>query len=332
MTPRRAMGAIILVWIVVLMQAGLSIDWDPQIDARTPCNWQNVIHKAAQHLNRILLWAVTFFIIVPMYVKIGCTAWRLSKTEPHVSCYAPEIQAQQRKKLRERKLGTVLGLVLAVYLGCYIPQIIYTFATRALYNPPFPFAILFGQQIFNVIYKLQSVLNVFIYGWKNPTFRNAYLKMLGKKSHIGSAEIPLPSGRAVCQAVPNADTRTTAPTRATESTAPTRATESTAATRATESTADTRATESTAPTRATESTAAASTADTRATESTADTRATESTAATRATESTAEDTTAGVPIEYQLDQLVEAPPTSTACSTTFYLPQLPGATNEVGTA
>ncbi len=192
MTPRRALAAIITVWLLVVLQASLAINWNAEIGVQLPCLWKNVLHKIAIATTLSQLWGITLCIIVPLYARIGCIARHLSKTEPHISCYAPENQAQQKKRLQERKMGMTLGLVLGVYLFCYTPQSLYAIVIRRLYEEPFPFSVLVGQEILNAIYKLQSVLNVFVYGWKNPTFRSAYLKMLGRKNHLGLAEIPLP--------------------------------------------------------------------------------------------------------------------------------------------
>ncbi len=81
-------------------------------------------------------------------------------------------------------MATVIGWVLGIYLTCYVPLTTYDLIITLVYEAPFPFGVLLGNRILNVVYKMQCFLNVFIYGWKNIMFRNAYLKMLGKNNTV----------------------------------------------------------------------------------------------------------------------------------------------------
>ena len=180
-TPRRASVAILMVWIMAIVQTSLIIAWDSDVSEWVPCKWSNVSYKIGVYLSLLQLWVITFCIIIPVYGKIGCITWHLQKNEPHISNYPPENQSQQKKKLQERKMVTTIGLVLGVYLTCYIPRSLFDLSTTLLFDTPLPFGILLGYRMLNVVYKMQSVLNPFIYGWKNKMFQRAYLKMLGNK-------------------------------------------------------------------------------------------------------------------------------------------------------
>ncbi len=86
-------------------------------------------------------------------------------------------------------MANTMGLVLGTYLMCYLPTAVYNIISNQLYTPPQPFAILLGNRILNVTYKMQCVLNQVIYGYKNLAFRKAYKKLLCGESQPYNAEI-----------------------------------------------------------------------------------------------------------------------------------------------
>ena len=79
---------------------------------------------------------------------------------------------------------TTIGVVLGTYLICYLPAAAYTSIAMMVYKPPFPFGILLGNRILRVVYKMQCVLNPFLYGWKNKKFRQAYRRLLFRNPQV----------------------------------------------------------------------------------------------------------------------------------------------------
>ncbi len=181
-TPQRALSAILITWMVIIIQIALILAFGPSLNAEITCGWGQAMTKAAFYLTLGQFVLITFCVIVPLYGIIGCTAWKLSRNDPHITNYPPETQAIHKAKLQERKMVKTIGWVLGTYLTCFIPILLYPTLINFLgYTEPFPFGILLGQRILVFFYNFQSIQNPFIYGWKNVQFRKAYQKLLFKK-------------------------------------------------------------------------------------------------------------------------------------------------------
>ena len=181
-TPKRALAIIVSAWVALIVQISAIINWNSDINAQVPCRWTEVLYKIGNFVTLFQLCVITFCVIVPIYGRIGCIVRNLSKNEPHISCIAPENQVEKKKEKQERRMAKTMGWVLGVYLLCFLPLSIYDLAITMLYEAPLPFGILLGNRILNVVFKMQCILNPFVYGWKNQMFRGAYLKVLGNKN------------------------------------------------------------------------------------------------------------------------------------------------------
>ncbi len=183
-TPGRASRAILLVWMLIVFQITLIVALGPAVDAEIKCRYVKVVSKLAFYETLVQFVIITFCVIVPMYVMIGYISWKANKNEPHLSNYPPEAQAAQREKLQERKWAKIIGMVLGTYLVCYVPFLAGDVVINFLFTTPYPFEILLIRKILFLIYNMQAFLNPFIYGWKNVHFRQAYNKLLPKKSQV----------------------------------------------------------------------------------------------------------------------------------------------------
>ena len=182
-TPQRALRAILIVWFAIVLQISLILSLGPYPDAEFKCSVVKVMTKWAFYETFAQYAIITFCVIVPIYVVIGYTSWKLSKNEPHISNYPAVAQATQRKKLREKKMAKTIGLVLGTYLTCYTPLLLYDIITFS-YPKPFSFGLVLVKRILYIVYNCQAILNPFIYSWKNAQFRHAYGKLLCKKCQV----------------------------------------------------------------------------------------------------------------------------------------------------
>ncbi len=193
-THGRAMAAIMIAWMLAVLETGLMIAWNRDVDTQVRCLWFDIMHKVGFYLTQGQLYLITLCLITPMYGRIGCITWSLYQSEPHVTQFAPENQSVQRKKLQERKIATTIGLVLGIYLICYVPLSIYNQIVTRLYEAPFPFGIILGNRILKIIFKVQCFVNPYVYGWKHPLFWKVFLKMLRIRNRPAAGlDIPAPA-------------------------------------------------------------------------------------------------------------------------------------------
>ncbi len=171
-TPSNGRIAICIIWVFVLAQAlAFLIFW-----TSTTCLRVTELFV----LLPLQVMIISTFLILPTYVRIGFVARKLNKTEPHLSHFPPEAQAAQKKKLRERKMAKTLGLVLGVYLGSWASAVSGMLITTQ-YKSPYPYSIQIVHRILSIAYWMQTVVNPFLYGWRNQTFAKYYRKILRMK-------------------------------------------------------------------------------------------------------------------------------------------------------
>ncbi len=186
-TPGRALRAIFITWMVIVLQIILMLAFGPSFDAEITCGYDRIVSELAVYLVVGQFVLVTFFVIIPLYMIIGCTAYKLSRNEPHYSNYPSEAQAIQKAKLRERKMVKTIGWVLGTFLVCFILVLAYSmFLILSGYSDPLPFGILLTHRIIVLVYNIQFILNPFIYTWKNLLFRKAYKRLLPKRCKFSS--------------------------------------------------------------------------------------------------------------------------------------------------
>ncbi len=188
-TPRRAMWAIAITWMLICIQIALSLGLAPTPNDQIiqHCGWVSMLPRWTLILSHSQFVLIAFCAIVPIYCVIGYTSWKLSMNMPDIINYPPEARAMQRAKLRENKMAKTIGWVLITFLLCYTPAN-FIALVHFFYTPPLPFGIILANRIVILIYNMQAILNPFIYGYRNAPFKKAYKKMLGSKCQVTSIE------------------------------------------------------------------------------------------------------------------------------------------------
>ncbi len=188
-TEKRAIISIIIAWVLNIVQTGAFIKWDIYTAvSKDSCRFfnDNMLYQAGIYVFSFEAYFLTFFVLAPLYGKIAYTTYRLIQSEPHISNLPPEGQVGQRKKMRERKMTTTIGLTFGVYVICFLPITIFFGVASQIYTSSFPFWILLVNKIGILIHGLQLVLNPVIYSQKNQNMKRAYQKMFGKNVAINS--------------------------------------------------------------------------------------------------------------------------------------------------
>ena len=173
-TPLRTSIAIIILWCFIISQSVLLlvfVIYGTIDEACTPHAALPIV------LPQVFIVTAT---VVPCYVGIMLTVQKLTKSEPHLSCFAQDLQEQQKEKLKQRKMAKTMAYVLGSFLFCFYFPMVYNIVISNLYTPPFPFGIVITRKISQLILWLQNLINPFIYGWKNQQFRKAFRKLLSE--------------------------------------------------------------------------------------------------------------------------------------------------------
>ena len=115
-TPFNGLIAICITWVFIVLQPLAILVFGTRLNVNLPCRIVSV-SPVYSNVFGSLPFIISISLILPAYVRIGLLVRKLKENEPHLSLFAPEVQATQRKKLQERKMAKTMGLVLGVYLG-----------------------------------------------------------------------------------------------------------------------------------------------------------------------------------------------------------------------
>ena len=170
-TPFRTSMAIIILWCLIICQITLIVVFPISSMIEKKCT----LYPALPFIMPQVF--IVTALVVPCYVHIMLTVHKLTKAEPHLSCYPQDLQAQQKENLKQRNMAKTMAYVLTPFLFCYYFTTMYNIVFGTLYKPPFSFGIVVGKKISMIIFWLQNLINPFIYGWKNQHFRKAYRKL-----------------------------------------------------------------------------------------------------------------------------------------------------------
>ncbi len=181
-TKSRAIAAIVIVWCVNVFQIIIQLGFAVPVSIGQPCEMDKLMKKIIPYgLPQILL--VSFGVVLPCNIKIMLTVRHLNQTEPHLSCYPPELQAQQRERLKQRKMAKTMAYVLIPYFMCnYLPSF-YPWIYQTLTNDSHSLTSVLGTRICGLLFWVQTLSNPFVYGYKNLEFRQAYKKLLCSRNN-----------------------------------------------------------------------------------------------------------------------------------------------------
>lgn len=185
-TEKKAIMAVVTVWVVNVGQTCATIKWELHSVPRELCTVTSpdVLHRIVLYIVLFSVYVVTFFILTPIYGKIAHTTHMSIKNDPSIVHFAPENRDTQRKKIREQKMTQTLAIIFFTYLCCILPVTLYYGIVLQFYAVPFPFAILVGHKFLILVYKLQGLINPFIFATKNALLRKKIWKIFGKQAVI----------------------------------------------------------------------------------------------------------------------------------------------------
>ncbi len=177
-TTFRASVSILCLWSVVAVHTILLVIFHSDaVTGMKPCLILGDLNKTWVYILIIEYSLIVFIIIIPCYFKIILTIRHLSNTEPHLLHYPPDQQENQRRKIKQRKIAVTMGWVLGAFIICNIIPMIFNVVLKVFDFDWFSVNAMLIFKISKLIFWTQSMLNMFIYGWKNKTFRKAYKKL-----------------------------------------------------------------------------------------------------------------------------------------------------------
>ena len=183
-TQHRTSLSIVALWSAVFIHVLVLYIFGSAIDPSSPCVFFGVLGNASRTIMYIELSIIVAVLIVCQTI-ILLTAKKLNRTEPHISHFAPSLQPQQIERLRQRKMAGTIAVVIGTFLVCYIPATIFNILFSKLYSGQWSFTMLLCSRCLKMVLWMQSLVNPFIYGWRNKSFHRAYRKLLGMKpNHV----------------------------------------------------------------------------------------------------------------------------------------------------
>ena len=178
MTTFRTSVSLLCLWPAIVIHVLMLLIFDYNDLDKRHCSTPDGLSQTGKNILMIQFLLITFGIILPCYSKILLTVRHLKRTEPHLSHFAPELRANQIKKLKQRKMTVTMALVLGTFLICYFAPFISTFVVDKVFTiHRFSFQAILIDKIAKLILWNQSMINAFIYGWRNQSFRKAYKKI-----------------------------------------------------------------------------------------------------------------------------------------------------------
>ncbi len=178
-TTCRASVTIFCLWSAIAIHVLMLLIFDYDIEpGKKYCTIPVNLSKTGTYILVIQYSIIVFGIILPCYCKIIHTIRHLRRTEPHVTNLPPEQQLNQIRKLKERSMAVTMGWVFGTFFICNVIPFVYNFVVARVFDfDPFSFNAILSSEFFQRIFWTQFLLNTFIYGWRNKSFRKAYKKL-----------------------------------------------------------------------------------------------------------------------------------------------------------
>lgn len=194
-TRKRILMALVLIWVDTLGVSLLPFIPLPGRDSQE-CNY-----------NPTWWWSVMVIVtnvIVPFLVIVVCYLYIYFIARTHMQRINSErksirtsltnkrVGAKERKEHKERKANVTIMIVIGIFVVCWFPSCIYYFLERVCPQCfPEGFASTNKRGVINALVKIltftSSFCNPIIYCWRSNDFRNAFIKILMRKSRNLSA-------------------------------------------------------------------------------------------------------------------------------------------------
>ncbi len=177
-TTFRASVSILCLWSVVAVHVVMFLILDYDVNTYDKvCSFTRSVSKTGRFVI-ITEYSIIFITVILAYCKIILTVQHLKKTQPHISNYPPEQRLNQMKKLRQYNMSITLGFVLGTFIISNTIPMIYNLVVAKVFDfDRFSFNGALTNRIAKLIFWAQYMLNIFIYGWRNKSFRKAYKKL-----------------------------------------------------------------------------------------------------------------------------------------------------------
>ncbi|XP_031565310.1 D(2) dopamine receptor A-like isoform X2 [Actinia tenebrosa] len=192
-TRKRILMALVLIWVDTLVVSLLPFIPLPGSDSQE-CNYEPTWWWSVMVIVSNVI--VPFLVIVLCYLYIyfiARTHMQRIKSERksvRVSLTNKRIGAKERKERKERKANVTIMIVIGVFVVCWFPSCIYYFLQKVC-PQCFPEDFTASRGIINALVKIltftSSFCNPIIYCWRSNDFRNAFIKILLRKSRNLSA-------------------------------------------------------------------------------------------------------------------------------------------------
>ena len=178
-TEFRTSVSLIVLWVAIIVQVSMLLIFNPTINPYKPCTIPSGnFGQGSRHIMMMQLGVIAL-IVIPCQVTILWTAGKLARDEPHVTHYAEEHRPQQLERLRQRKMARTLAIISGLFLLCNIPVLTFHMIISKVYpSARKSFSVIISIRILKIILWMQSIINPFIYSWRNKSFRQAYRKLL----------------------------------------------------------------------------------------------------------------------------------------------------------
>ncbi len=187
----RTNVCLLFLWPAIIVHVLMLLIFDYDNLDKKRCSTPDDMSQTGISILSIEFLLITFGIILPCYSKIILTVRHLKRTEPHLSHFAPELRAKQTEKLRQRKMTITMALVLATFFICYFTPFFVSFVVGKLFSIHiFSFRAILSKRIGKLILWNQTMINTFIYGWRNQSFRKAYKKLFHIPQSNSNVNLP----------------------------------------------------------------------------------------------------------------------------------------------
>ena len=148
------------------------------------CEVGNVFSETQINIGWIPCVVVVMVMVAALYIRIGQIAYRASRDMKRVGAIGGEatnknsdtIQNNQSKA--QKKITSVLSLVIGVFVVTYIPSMIVISLAARL---PAQYSIRWLLALCIVIWNINTFSNPIIYAWKNKDFKKAFYIILNRK-------------------------------------------------------------------------------------------------------------------------------------------------------
>ncbi len=179
-TQFRTSVAIVALWCAAIIQVSVALVFHQTI--RKPCNLVKLFRNSAYYYIMLVQSSVIIFIVIACNVKILWTAEQLRRTEPHISNIGEARRTQHMEELRRRRMAQTMAIISGVFLLCYVPVITFNMVIANL-SPAQrrSYGIVLCMRILKIFLWMQSLVNPFIFAWRNKSFRRAFKELLPTK-------------------------------------------------------------------------------------------------------------------------------------------------------